>query len=74
MSGITADEARAMAKKAQQDLIEEERELNIKIVSLVQSNNHPSFESMDCEAKDLFKRQEKAMIEYSLALRERIEA
>lgn len=74
MSGITADEARDIARKAQQNLIEEERELNIKIVSLVQSNNHPSFEYMDCETKDLFKRQEKAMIEYSLALRERIEA
>lgn len=74
MSGITAEEARAMTSKAQERLIEEERELNIKIVSLVQSNNHPSFEGMDCETQALFKRQEKAMIEYSLALRERIEA
>ena len=74
MTGITADEARAATKKALELLVEEERELNIKIVSLAQSNNHPSFEYMDCETKDLFKRQEKAMIEYSLALRERIEA
>lgn len=74
MSGITAEEARAIVRKVQQNLIEEERELNIKIVSLVQSNNHPSFENMDWETRALFKRQEKAMIEYSLALRERIEA
>lgn len=74
MSGITAEEARAIVRKVQQNLIEEERELNIKIVSFVESNNHPSFENMDWETRALFKRQEKAMIEYSLALRERIEA
>lgn len=74
MSGITADEARDLVRMAQQDLLDEERELNIKIVSLVNFINDPNFESLGCERRSLYKRQEKAMIEYSLALRERIEA
>lgn len=74
MTGITADEARDLVRRAQQDLLDEERELNIKIVSLVNFINDPNFESLGCERKSLYKRQEKAMIEYSLALRERIEA
>lgn len=74
MTGITADEARDLVRRAQQDLLDEERELNIKIVSLVNFINDPNFESLGCERRSLYKRQEKAMIEYSLALRERIEA
>ena len=74
MTGITADEARDLVRRAQQDLLDEERELNIKIVSLVNFINDPNFESLGCKRRSLYKRQEKAMIEYSLALRERIEA
>ncbi len=51
MSGSTAEEARAIVRKVQQNFIEEERELNIKIVFLVQSNNNSYIENMDCETK-----------------------
>lgn len=73
MSRITADEARVMVKEATERLIREEQELNIKIIALVDFNNE-YLESMSLEERKLFKRQEKAMIDYSLALRERIES
>lgn len=74
MTGITADEAKALTKKALEDLLHDEQALNIKLIELVEFNSSEYFESLSDKEKDLFKRQEKAMVEYSLALRERIEA
>ena len=74
MTGITADEARALTKKALEDLLHDEQALNIKLIKLVEFNSSEYFESLSDKEKNLFKRQEKAMVEYSLALRERIEA
>ena len=74
MTGITADEARALTKKELEDLLHDEQSLNIKLIKLVEFNSSEYFEYLSDKNKDLFKRQEKAMVEYSLALRERIEA
>lgn len=64
---------KVMLQDWQERVVHEEQALNEKLLALINFNNSDAVKKLPIDEQDRLKRQENAMTEYSVVLRERID-
>ena len=64
---------KAVLQEWQARVVHEEQALNEKLLALINFNNSDAVKNLPIDEQDRLKRQENAMTEYSVVLRERID-
>lgn len=64
---------KAVLQEWQERVVHEEQALNEKLLALINFNNSDAVKNLPIDEQDRLKRQENAMTEYSVVLRERID-